>query len=102
MSRTEKEKNMSDITGTGTELQDRDEDERIVELVSSSVSSLDDGEVVVCARAYEEPWTVETGMRLTEDDALELREILGQAAQMVAGTEPQAFIRLVLLDDTRP
>lgn len=77
-------------------------DERIVQLVSSGASSQDDGDVVVWVRACEEPWAAKTGMRLTEDDAWELSDALRQAAQLVAGSEPQRFIRLELLDDDAP
>ena len=55
--------------------------------------------MVVCVYAGEEPWAVKTGMRLTEDDALELADALRRAAHLVAGREPQTFIRLRLLDD---
>ena len=72
------------------------EDERVVQLVSSSVSRGDDGTVEVNLRPEEEAWTPETGLRLTEDDALALVDALRQAAVFVAGSNPQAFIRLVI------
>lgn len=87
------------MTEIETETQGETEDGRIVQLVSSGTSSGDDGSVVVWVRADEEPWTVTTGMRLTEDDALALAYALEQAAQLVAGSEPQQFIRLLQLDD---
>jgi hypothetical protein len=72
------------------------EDARILELVSSGVSRGDDGTVEVYLRPEEETWTPETGLRLTEDDALALVDALRQAAEFVAGSNPQAFIRLVI------
>jgi len=102
MSRTEKEENMSGNTEIETEPQRETEDERIVQLVSSGATSQDHGEVVVWVNACEEPWVVKTGMRLTKDDALELSEALREAAQLVAGSEPQGFIWLRLLDDDAP
>jgi len=47
-------------------------------------------------RPEEETWTPETGLRLTEDDMLALVDALRQAAEFVAGSNPQAFIRLVI------
>lgn len=73
-------------------------DERIIELVSSSFEQTDDGNVAVYLVAEEEGWTAESGLRLTEDDALELRETLGEAAEAVSGRDPQAFIRLWIRD----
>ena len=73
-------------------------DERVVQLVSSGVSRGDDGTVEVYLRPEEEAWTQETGLRLTEDDALALVDALRQAAVFVAGTDPQAFIRLLILE----
>lgn len=61
-----------------------------------------DGDVVVRVSACEEPWAVTTGMRITEGDAGELCVALRQAAHPVAGSEPQAIIRLLLLDDDAP
>ena len=92
---------MTAISEDGIELrgENEDEDERVVQLVSSSVSPQDDGDVVVWVHAVEEPWAVKTGMRLTEDDVWELSDALREAAQLVAGSEPQTFIRLRLLDD---
>jgi hypothetical protein len=72
------------------------EDARIVQLVSSGVSRGDDGTLEVCLRPEEETWTPETGLRLTEDDALALVDASRQAAESVAGNDPQAFIRLVI------
>ena len=102
MSCTEKEENVSGITDIATEPQGETEEERIEQLVSSSASPQDDGEVVVWVHACEEPWVVTTGMRLTEDDAWALADVLRQAASLVAGSEPQAFIRLRLFDDDTP
>ena len=73
-------------------------DERVVQLISSGVSRDDDGTVEVCLRPEEEAWTPETGLRLTEDDALALVDALRQAARSVAGTDPQAFIRLLICE----
>jgi hypothetical protein len=67
-----------------------------VELVSSGVSRGDDGSVEVYLRPEEEPRTPETGLRLTEDDVQALVGALRQAAEFVAGSNPQAFIRLVI------
>ena len=50
----------------------------------------------VYLRPEEETWTPETGLRLTEDDVLALVDALRQAAEFVAGSNPQAFIRLVI------
>jgi hypothetical protein len=72
------------------------EDERVVQLVSSSVSRGHDGTVEVYVRSEEEACTRETSLRLTEDDALALMDALRQAAVFVAGTDPQEFIRLVI------
>ena len=72
------------------------EDARIVQLVSSGVSRGDDGTVEVYLRPEEEAWTRETGLRLTEDDVLALVDALRHAAEFVAGSNPQAFIRLVI------
>ena len=72
------------------------EDERIVQLASSGVRQSDDGTVEVHVRPEEEAWTRESGLRLTEDDALALVDALQQAAQTVAGSDPQAFIRLLI------
>jgi hypothetical protein len=102
MSRTEKEENVSRNTEIETETQGETEDERIVQLVSSGATSRDYGEVAVWVHACEEPWVVKTGMRLTEDDALELSHELQEAARLVAGSEPQEFIRLRLFDDDAP
>jgi hypothetical protein len=74
------------------------EDERVVQLVSSSVSRGADGTVEVYLRPEKEAWTAETGLRLTEDDALALVDALRQAAVFVAGTDPQAFIRLLICE----
>jgi hypothetical protein len=86
----EKEESMSRNIVTETE------DERVVQLVSSRVSRGDDGTVEVYLRPEEEAWTLEAGLRLTEDDALALVDALRQAAAFVAGTDPQAFIRLLI------
>lgn len=102
MSCTEKEENVSGITDIATEPQGETEQERIEQLVLSSTSPQEDGEVVVWVHACEEPWVVTTGMRLTEDDAWALADVLRQAASLVAGSEPQAFIRLRLFDDDTP
>lgn len=72
------------------------EDARIVQLVSSGVSRGDDGSVEVYLRPEEDAWTREAGLRLTEDDALALVDALRQAAESVAGSDPQAFIRLLI------
>ena len=72
------------------------EDERVVQLVSSGVSRGDDGSVDVYLHPEEEAWTGETGLRLTEDDVLALVDALRQAAEFVGGSNPQAFIRLVI------
>ncbi len=93
---------MSGTTEIETKTQRETENGRIVQLVSSGASPQDDGDVVVWVRACEEPWAVKTGVRLTEDDAWELSDALRQAAQRVAGSEPQGFIRLQLLDDDAP
>ena len=74
------------------------EDARIEQLVSSGVSRGVDGAVEVCLRPEEEAWTLEAGLRLTEDDALALVDALRQAAVFVAGTDPQAFIRLLICE----
>lgn len=100
MSRTKKEEDVSGIAEIRTETQET-EDERIVQLVSSGASSQEDGDVLVLA-CSEEPRAANTGMRLTEDDAWALSDALRQAAQLVAGSEPQRFIRLQLLDDDAP
>ena len=102
MSRTEKEDNVSRTTEIETEPQGEAEDERIVQLVSSGATAEDYGEVAVWVHACEEPWVVKTGMCLTEDDALELSDALLEAARLVAGSEPQGFIRLRLFDDDAP
>ena len=88
--RFEKEENVS--RNIVTEI----EDARIVQLVSSGVSRGDDGTVEVYLRPEEEAWAMEAGLRLTEDDALALVDALRQAAVFVAGSHPQAFIRLVI------
>jgi len=95
-------RNMTGITDIATEPQGETEQERIEQLVLSSASPQEDGEVVVWVHACEEPWVVTTGMRLTEDDAWALADVLRQAASLVAGSEPQAFIRLRLFDDDTP
>ena len=74
------------------------EGERIVQLVSSGVSQGNDGTVEIYLHPEEEAWTPETGLRLTEDDALALRDALGQAAESVAGSDPQEFIRLLICE----
>jgi hypothetical protein len=71
-------------------------DERVVQLVSSGVSRGDGGTVEVYLRPEEETWTPETGLRLTEDDVLALVDALRQAAVFVAGSNPKAFIRLLI------
>ena len=71
-------------------------DERLVQLVSSGVWRGDDGSVEVYLHPVEEAGTPETVLRLTEDDALALVDALRQAAEFVAGNDPQAFIRLVI------
>jgi len=86
----EKEENVSKNIATEAE------DDTVVQLVSSSVSRGDDGTVEVYLRPEEEAWTPEAGLRLTEDDALALMGALQQAAVFVAGTDPQAFIRLLI------
>lgn len=83
---------MSDVIATAAE------NERIVELVGSGVWHGDDGSVEVSIRPQEEPWTPETGLRLTEDDALALADALREAARLVAGSEPQEFIRVAILE----
>ena len=97
--RTEKERNVTGRYEDEIERQGLDEDERVIQLVSSSVSLQDDGDVAVWVHAHQEPWVAKTGMRLIEDDAWELSDALREAAQRVAGSEPQRFIRLRLLDD---
>ena len=74
------------------------EDERIVQLVSSGVWRGDDGNVEVYLHPEEEAGTPQTGLRLTEVDALALVDALRQAAEFVAGTDPQAFIRLLICE----
>jgi hypothetical protein len=69
--------------------------ERVVQLVSSAVSWGDDGSVEVSLHPEAEAWSPETGLRLTEDDALSLVDALRRAAETVTGREPQAFIRLL-------
>jgi hypothetical protein len=86
----EKEENVSKNIATEAE------DDTVVQLVSSSVSRGDDGTVEVYLRPEEEAWTLEAGLCLTEDDALALVDALRQAAAFVAGTDPQAFIRLLI------
>lgn len=73
-------------------------DDRIIALASSSFSPTDDGNVMVYLVAEEEGWTAGSALRLTEFDALELRDMLGQAAELVSGSVPQAFISLVIHD----
>ena len=74
------------------------DDERVIQLVASGVSQGEDGNVAVYLHPEEEAWTREAGLCLTEDDALALRDALGQAAEFVAGRDPQAFIRLVICE----
>ncbi len=74
------------------------EDDRIVELVSSGVRDGDDGTMEVYLEAHEESYTGETGLRLTEDDALALADALRRAASFVAGRDPQAFIRVAIVE----
>ena len=74
------------------------EDERIVQLVTSGVWQGDDDAVETYLHAEEEGWTLENGLRLTEDDALALADALLRAAELVAGSDPQAFIRLVICE----
>jgi hypothetical protein len=96
----EKEERVFGNTEPETETRNETQDERIVGLVSSGASQVDEG-VVVWVHACEEPWTPDTGMRLTEDDAWELSDALREAARLVAGSEPQAFIQLFLKDHSR-
>jgi hypothetical protein len=72
--------------------------ERIVQLVGSGVWRSDDGVVQVTIHP-EEPGagTRETELLLTEDDAYALADALSEAAQLVARTEPQAFIRVAIV-----
>ena len=65
-------------------------------LVSSVISRGDDGTVEVSLHPEEDAWTREPGLRLTEDDALALVDALRQAAESVAGNDPQAFIRVLI------
>ena len=65
-----------------------------MQLVTSGAAEDAQG-VVVWVHAWEEPWTLETGIRLTDADAWELAEAIRKAAEMVEGSEPQAFIRLL-------
>jgi hypothetical protein len=83
---------------TEDETQDETEDDRIVQLVTSGAFEDDEG-AVVWVHAWEEPWTLETGIRLTGDDAWALSHALGEAAAMVGGREPQAFIQLLFEED---
>ena len=92
LARFEKEENVS--RSIVTEI----EDARIVQLVSSGGSPGDDGIVEVYLHPEEEAGTPETGLRLTEDDALALMDALRQAAEFVAGTDPQAFVRLLICE----
>ena len=93
---------MARITQDEIEQQDESEDERIVQLVTSSAWPADGGEVDVWVNAWEEPWVATAGMRLTEYDAVELVDALREAVRLVAGSEPQGFIRLRLLGDEAP
>ena len=74
------------------------DDERVIQLVASGVSQGKDGNVEVYLHPEEEAWTREAGLCLTEDDALALRDALGQAAESVAGSDPQEFIRLLICE----
>ncbi len=94
----EKEEKVSENTEPETETQDEIEDERIVQLVTSGASEDDEG-VVVWVHAWEEPWALETGIRLTDDDAWALSEALRESAVMVGGRVPQAFIQLLFEED---
>jgi hypothetical protein len=86
----EKEENVSKNIATEAE------DDTVVQLASSSVSRGDDGTVEVYLRPEEEAWTLQAGLRLTEDDALALMDALRHATESVAGSNPQAFIRLLI------
>ena len=70
------------------------DDEKVVQLVSSGATRSDDGTVEVYLCPEEETWTPETGLRLIEDDALALVDVLRQAVELVAGHGRQRFIRL--------
>ena len=71
------------------------EDDRIVELVNSVIGEDVDGDMAIFLHPQEE-WTLKHGLRLTEDDALALITMLDLAVEQLAGTEPQAFVRLMI------
>jgi hypothetical protein len=71
------------------------EDDRVVELTNSVIGEDVDGDMAIYLEP-EETWTRERGLRLTEDDALALRDLLGLAAERLSGSEPQAFVRLMI------
>jgi hypothetical protein len=71
------------------------EDDRVVELTNSVIGEDVDGDMAIFLHPEEE-WTPKLGLRLTEYDALALRDMLGLAADRLAGTKPQAFVRLMI------
>jgi hypothetical protein len=83
-----------------TETRDEHDHDRIVELVSSGVWRHEDGLVEVCLNPKDDAWTWETGLRLTEDDALELMDAMRHAETLISGSRPQAFIRLRICEPT--
>jgi hypothetical protein len=80
------------------EFETESEDEGINQLVGSSIGEDVDGDVGIFLSPDEETWTPERGLRLTAADALELRAMLGEAAEILAGSSPQRFIRLMICE----
>jgi hypothetical protein len=69
-----------------------------VQLAWSTLDEKADGDVTVHLHLEEANWAPVTGVRLTEDDVLELREMLGVAAEILSRRHPQRFARLVIVD----
>jgi hypothetical protein len=71
-----------------------DDDDRVVQLVSSAFDLVDDGTAMVGVVAETEGPPGSAEFALTEDDAWEMADALRHAAEHVSGRHPQALIRM--------
>jgi hypothetical protein len=75
---------------------DESDEDEVIQIVTAAVEEEDDGSVSIWMASEEPAVSLETGLRMTENDALALRAALSQSVRLVSGAKPQRFIRLLM------
>jgi hypothetical protein len=75
---------------------DESDEDEVIQIVTAAVEEEDDGSVSIWLASEEPAVPLETGLRMTENDALALRAALSQSVRLVSGAKPQRFIRLLM------